>query len=69
MVVGGAIIAVLQGMDPEGVKRSIAALHALANREGCSPAERHIFRTIVEAVDGSSVPARRPFEVIQGGAA
>jgi hypothetical protein len=69
MVVGGALIAVLQGLDPEGAKRSIAALHMLANREGCSPAERHVFQTIVNAVDGSTPPVRKPFDVIQGGAA
>jgi hypothetical protein len=72
MLLGGTVIAMLQGMDPEGVKRSIATLHKLANRESCSPAERHIFQTIAEAVENPLAPAptvRRSFEVIQGGAA
>jgi hypothetical protein len=59
----------LQGMDPEGKRRSIESLHRLANRESCSPAERHIFRVIAEAVDGSAPTGRKSFEVIQGGAA
>jgi hypothetical protein len=46
MVLGGAIIAILQGMDSAGAKRTIAALHTLANRASCSPAERHVLQTI-----------------------
>jgi hypothetical protein len=69
MVLGGAIIAMLQGMEPAGAKRAIAALHTLANRASCSPAERHVLQTIADAVDESSAPIRKPFEVIQGGAA
>ena len=36
VVLGGAIIAILRGLEPEGAKRTIAALHTLANRAGCS---------------------------------
>jgi hypothetical protein len=44
--------------------------HNLANRESCTPAERHIFQMIADAVDAPSQTMRRPrFEVIQGGAA
>ena len=57
MIVGGAVIAMLQGMDPEGKQRSIESLHMLANRASCSPAERHIFQVIADAVDGA---ARHP---------
>ena len=67
MVLGGAVIAMLQGMDPDGKRRSIETLHRLANRG--SPAERHIFQVIADAVDGSAPIGRTPFEVIQGGAA
>jgi hypothetical protein len=69
VVLGGAIIAILRGLEPEGAKRTIAALHTLANRAGCSSAERHVLQTIADAVDESTAPIRRPFEVIQGGAA
>lgn len=69
VVLGGAIIAILRGLEPEGAKRTIAALHTLANRAGCSPAERHVLQTIADAVDELTAPIRRPFEVIQGGAA
>ena len=69
MVLGGAVIAMLQGMDPDGKQRSIDSLHRLANRASCSPAERHIFQVIADAVDGSAPVGRKPFEVIQGGAA
>jgi hypothetical protein len=69
MVLGGAVIAMLQGMDPDGRERSIESLHRLASRVSCSPAERHIFQVIADAVDGSPPTARKPFEVIQGGAA
>ena len=68
-VLGGAIIAILQGMDFAGAKRTIAALHTLANRASCSPAERHVLQTIADAVDELTAPIRRPFEVIQGGVA
>jgi hypothetical protein len=67
MVLGGAVIAMLQGMDPDGRQRSIDSLHMLANRTSCTPAERHIFQVIATAIDGE--PTRQPFEVIQGGAA
>jgi hypothetical protein len=66
MVVGGAVIAMLQGMDAAGKQRSIESLHRLANRG--SPAERHIFQVIADAVDGSAPTGRKPFEVIHGGA-
>ncbi len=69
LVIGGAVIAMLQGLDPEGAKRSIATLRKLANRASCSPAERHIFQTIAEAVENPALTVRRPFEVITGGAA
>ena len=70
MVLGGAVIALLQGMDADGVARVANTFHNLANRESCSPAERHIFQVIADAVDAPSPTARRPrFEVIQGGAA
>jgi hypothetical protein len=69
LLLGGTVIAMLQGMDPEGVRRSIATLHKLANRESCSPAERHIFQTIAEAVEDPVPAIRRPFAVIEGGAA
>ena len=68
MVLGGAVIAMLQGMDPDGRQRSIESLHRLATLASCSPAERHIFQVIADAVDGSPA-VRNPFEVIQGGAA
>jgi hypothetical protein len=69
MVLGGAVIAMLQGMDSDGRQRSIESLYRLATRASCSPAERHIFQVIAEAVDGPPSVARKPFEVIQGGAA
>jgi hypothetical protein len=69
MVLGGAVIAMLQGMDPDGRQRSIDSLHMLANRTSCTPAERHIFQVIATAIDGAAPPTRQPFEVIQGGAA
>ena len=69
MVVGGAVIALLQGMDPESVRRVAATLHRLAEREACSPAERHIFQVIADAVDGPPVSKRPRLEIIQGGAA
>ena len=70
MLLGGAVIALLQGMDPDGVARVATTFHNLANRESCSPAERHIFQMIAEAVDAPSPTVRRPrFEVITGGAA
>jgi hypothetical protein len=47
MVLGGAVIAMLQGMDPDGKQRSIDSLHKLANRASCSPAEGHIFQVDV----------------------
>jgi hypothetical protein len=60
----------MQGMDPDGVARVTETLHTLPGRESCSPAERHIFQVMADAVDASP-PAgrRRRFEVIQGGAA
>ena len=69
LLLGGTVIAMLQGMDPEGVRRSIATLHKLANRESCSPAERHIFQTIAEDEEDPVPVIRRPFAVIEGGAA
>jgi hypothetical protein len=33
MVLGGAVIAMLQGMDPDGRERSIESLHRLASRD------------------------------------
>jgi hypothetical protein len=51
MVLGGAVIALLQGMDADGAARVANTFHNLANRESCSPAERHIFQVIAEAVD------------------
>ena len=71
MVLGGAVIALLQGMDPEGIERVSDTLHRLAEREACSPAERHIFQVIADSVSGELVqPVRRKaFQVIEGGAA
>ena len=69
MVLGGAVIAMLQGMDFGREATLHQSLHRLATRASCSPAERHIFQVIAEAVDGPPSVARKPFEVIQGGAA
>jgi hypothetical protein len=67
-LLGAVAIAMMQGMGPEGAARAAAALHQVA-KLASSPAERHILQAIAEAVDGPSTLIRKPFTVIQGGAA
>jgi hypothetical protein len=67
MVLGGAVIALMQGMDPDGVARVTETLRKLAGRETCSPAERHIFQVIADAVAAPQQPKRPQLTIIQGG--
>jgi hypothetical protein len=67
-MLGGLFIAITSGMDPAGVERAVDVLARLAERESCTPAERHIFRCIADSM--SATPQQRPsLRVIEGGAA
>ena len=75
MLCGGLFLSLAEGMPPEAVERATELLYVLAERDTCSPAERHIFKVIADSVSGKNCdklarPTLRPrLEVITGGAA
>jgi hypothetical protein len=70
-MLGGLFIAITSGMDPEGVERAVDAMAELAERESCTPAERHIFKCIADcmAQRPSHAASWTTLRVIEGGAA
>jgi hypothetical protein len=68
-IVGGLFIAITSGMDAAGAERAVDVLAELADRESCTPAERHIFKCLVDSMSRRPSQAYPSLRVIEGGAA